>query len=240
MKNEIYRTLIVEDEAKEAHRLTELLSRYGKEHSVKFQTTWHTSGMEMLMDKGIYDLCLLDIEMPGINGMEAAQLLRTFDEAVPIIFVTNLAQYAVKGYEVGAQGFIVKPVTYGSLSLNLDRALRTINQNANRTIVVPTADGIRVIPLRSIIYIDVVKHDLSYHLDDGEIVSSHGSLVQVAKEFTDAPVVRISKNCLVNMNKILQVRNLDIQVSSNEFLKISQANKKQVIDTITDYLGGHR
>ena len=98
----MYRTLVVEDEAQEARHLTDLLTRYGKQHGVEFKVTWHSSAMEMLSDKGHYDLCLLDIEMPGINGMEAAGLLRTYDETIPIIFVTNLAKYAVKGYEVGA------------------------------------------------------------------------------------------------------------------------------------------
>ena len=107
----MYRTLIVEDEAAEANRLTDLLARYGRAHQTEFKVTWHSSAMDMLSDKGRYDLCLLDIQMPGINGMEAAALLRTYDEEIPIIFVTNLAKYAVKGYEVGATGFIVKPVT---------------------------------------------------------------------------------------------------------------------------------
>ena len=73
----MYRTLVVEDEAQEARHLTDLLTRYGKQHGVEFKVTWHSSAMEMLSDKGHYDLCLLDIEMPGINGMEAAGLLRT-------------------------------------------------------------------------------------------------------------------------------------------------------------------
>lgn len=68
----MYRTLVVEDEAQEARHLTDLLTRYGKQHGVEFKVTWHSSAMEMLSDKGHYDLCLLDIEMPGINGMEAA------------------------------------------------------------------------------------------------------------------------------------------------------------------------
>ena len=92
----ILRTLVVEDEANEAQHLTDLLHRYGKAHGHEFAITWHSSAMEMLSDRGRYDLCLLDIEMPGIDGMEAASLLRTYDDQIPIIFVTNLAKYAGK------------------------------------------------------------------------------------------------------------------------------------------------
>ncbi len=236
----MYRTLLVEDEAEEAQRLSELLRRYGQAHGVEFKITWHTSAMEMLSDKGHYDLCLLDIEMPGINGMEAAQLLRTFDQDIPIIFVTNLAKYAVKGYEVGAIGFILKPVTYGNLKLSLDRALRAVNQAAGRTVTVTTEDGIRVIPLRNLVYIEVTKHRLTYHLVDDDPIDARGSLVQIEEELSDAPIVRVSKSCLANMDKISLVRSAEIQMCDGSLLRVSRTHKREVVDKVTDYLGGHR
>lgn len=236
----MYRTLIVEDEAAEADKLTELLHRYGKANNVEFAITWHNSAMEMLSDKAHYDLCFLDIEMPGINGMEAATLLRTYDEEIPIIFVTNLAKYAVKGYEVGALGFIVKPVTYGNLQLSLSRALRTVSNNSGRTLTVPTDDGIRVIPLRSIIYIEVTKHRLTYHLEGEEPFDVRGSLVQIEEELIDAPIVRVSKSFLANMDQISIMRNAEIKMSNGDILRISRTHKKTVVDKITDYLGGKR
>lgn len=236
----MYRALIVEDEAAEADKLTALLKRYGSMHDVEFSITWHSSAMEMLSDKGHYDLCFLDIEMPGINGMEAATLMRTYNEDIPIIFVTNLAKYAVKGYEVGATGFIVKPVTYGNLQLSLERALRTVSNNIGRTLTVPTDDGIRVIPLRSIVYIEVIKHRLTYHLEGEEPFDVRGSLVQIEEELADAPIVRVSKSFLANMDQISFVRNAEVRMSNGDILRISRTHKKDVLDKITDYLGGKR
>ena len=236
----MYRALVVEDEALEARRLTDLLARYGKAHDVEFRVTWHASAMEMLSDKGHYDLVLLDIELPGINGMEAAQLMRTYDETIPIIFVTNLAKYAVKGYEVGAIGFIVKPVTYGGLSLSLDRALRAIGANAGRSIAIPTEDGMHVVPLRQVLYIEVTKHRLTYHLDGEDPLEARGSLVQLEEDLADAPVVRVSKSCLANMDKISLVRNSEVQMTNGDLLRISRTHKREVVDKVTDYLGGRR
>ncbi len=236
----MYRTLVVEDEAAEAKRLTDLLARYGRAHKTEFKVTWHSSAMEMLSDKGRYDLCLLDIQMPGINGMEAAGLLRTYDEEIPIIFVTNLAKYAVKGYEVGATGFIVKPVTYGNLQLSLDRALRAVEKNAGRTLTVPTEDGVRVVPLRQVGWIEVMKHRLTYHIEGEKPLSARGSLVQVEEELADAPMVRISKSCLVNMDQISVMRSQEMQMSDGEVLRISRTHKRAVTEKVTDYLGGRR
>lgn len=236
----MYRTLIVEDEPAEADRLTELLRRYGKAHNIEFGITWHSSAMEMLSDKSRYDLCFLDIQMPGIDGMEAAGLLRTYDEEIPIIFVTNLAKYAVKGYEVGATGFIVKPVTYGNLQLSLGRALRAVTKSTGRTLTIPTEDGVRVVPLRSIVYIEVTKHRLTYHLEGEDPIDARGSLVQVEEELADAPVVRVSKSCLANMDQISMVRSSEIQMSNGDVLRISRTHKRDVVDRVTDYLGGKR
>lgn len=235
----MYRTLIVEDEPEEARRLSELITRYGDMHRKQFQITRISSAMEMLSDKSRYDLCFLDIDLPGINGMEAAQLLRVYDEATPIIFVTNLAKYAVKGYEVNALGFIVKPATYGSLSMNLDRALRTIDQNAGRSVMIPTDDGLRVIPFSSIVFVEVTGHRLTYHLE-GETLEARGSLGQLESDLANAPIVRVSKSCVANMDKVLLVRNDRLQMSSGDHLHISRTRKREVVDAVTDYLGGRR
>lgn len=236
----MYRTLIVEDEAAEAARLSAFVRRYGESHDIMFKITWIKSAMEMLADKSHYDLVLLDIDLPGITGMEAAQLMRVYDEHTPIIFVTNLAKYAVKGYEVGATGFIVKPVTWGNLSMNLDRALRTIKQNLGRSVVVPTEDGLRVVTSSSIVYVEVNGHRLTYHLENGELLETRGSLGQLEEELEGAPLVRVAKSCIVNMDKITLVRQQDLQMVTGECVHVSRTRKREVMDAVTDYLGGRR
>ena len=236
----MYRTLIVEDEADEARRLSDFVRRYGETRGEVFQLTWLKSAMEMLSDHGHYDLVLLDIDLPGISGMEAAQLMRVYDETTPIIFVTNLAKYAVKGYEVGATGFIVKPVTWGNLSMSLDRALRAIRQGAGRSVTVPTGDGMRVVSLDSIVYVEVTGHRLTYHLESGETLEARGSLGQVEEDLAGAPVVRVAKSCVVNMDKITLVRAQDLQMVTGELVHVSRTRKREVTEAVTDYLGGRR
>lgn len=234
------KVLIVEDETDEAQQLIRCLKRYGDARGETFQIVWLKSAVEMLSEKGRYDLVLLDIDLPGINGMEAAQLLRLFNEVIPIIFVTNLAKFAVKGYEVGATGFIVKPVTWGNLVMNLDRALRAIRQNAGRSVMVPTEDGVRVVPLSSLVFAEVTGHRLTYHLEDGEALEARGALAQLEEELAGAPVVRVSKSFLANMDKIALVRGQAVQMSTGDVLRISRTRRREVLDAVTDYLGSHR
>lgn len=236
----MHHVLIVDDEPREAERLSELIRRYGTARHEEFQVTWIKSAMDLLSDKSHYDLFLLDIDLPGIDGMEAARLLRTYDEQTPIIFVTNLARFAVKGYEVDALGFIVKPATYGSLSMNLDRALRAIGNNLGRSVMVSTEDGTRVVKFSSIVYAEVNGHRLRYHLDGGEMLETRGSLGQLREELANAPIVSVSKSCIANMDKVVLIRNDSLQMSNGEQLHISRTRKREVTEAVTDYLGGRR
>ena len=132
----MHKLLIIEDDAVEADVLREHVRRYAEERDEKFSVTWFRSALELSSGERSFDLVFMDIDIPGINGMEAAELLRTYDTETPLIFVTNLAQYAVRGYEVQAIDFMVKPVTYANFKLRMNKAMRYVARGARESLVV--------------------------------------------------------------------------------------------------------
>ncbi len=82
--------------------------------------------------------------MPGIDGMEAAHRLRRLDQKVILVFVTNMASYAVKGYEVNATDYIVKPVYYGDFELKLKRVLAGYQAASEAILVVRQGGYVRL------------------------------------------------------------------------------------------------
>ena len=124
--------------------------------------------------------------------------------------------------------------------MNLDRALRTIRQNAGRSVMVPTEDGVRVVPFSSIVYIEVTGHKLTYHLEGEPPLEARGSLGQIEEDLAGAPVVRVAKSCLANMDKIAFIRPQALQMVTGDQLHVSRTRKREVMDTVTDYLGGRR
>lgn len=235
----MYRIAIVEDDLEERDALERHLARYGEERGESFATTWFGSAMEFEETRREFDLIFMDINLPGISGMEAAHLLRTYDEQTPLVFVTNLAQYAVHGYEVGALDFIVKPVTYLGFRMRMDRAMRTVRRNGRRKVTLSTRDGMRVVPLADIAYVEVDRHNLSYHLVDGsEPLVVYGSLRGFEDEVAGGPFVRISNSCLVNMNHIRSTRGQTVRLDGGDVLYFSRARKHEALVTIASFFGG--
>ena len=133
---------IVEDEKKAAELLVSYFGKYGKEYGVDFRTVCFDNPVDFLTKYSAgYDMVMMDIEMPDIDGMATVRKLREVDSEVMVIFVTNLAQYAVKGYEVDAFDFIVKPVIYAEFAMKLTRAVKNIRSRDSRDIWVSTRSG---------------------------------------------------------------------------------------------------
>lgn len=240
----MYRALIVEDDPAAADVLRSYLERFGAERDTSFSAAVLPSALEFLelADHEIpADVVFLDIGLPGISGMEAAAVLRQKDELTPIIFVTDLAQYAVRGYQVGALDFMVKPVEYGDFSLRMGRALRVMERNERRSVSVPTADGLRVLPARDVVFVEVYRHDLFWHVaGEKDALRMRGTLTRVAEELGQESFCRISASHLVNMGHLKLVRSDTLVMSDGSELPISRRRRREVLETVTRYLGGGR
>lgn len=116
----MYHIAIVEDELEFSMQLQKYLRQYQQENGVEFKISVFRDGTEILKDyKPEYDAIFMDIEMPVINGMDAAEKIREMDEEVVIMFITNMAQYALFGYSVGALDFVMKPVNYYTFAMKV-------------------------------------------------------------------------------------------------------------------------
>lgn len=233
----MYRVLIVEDEADAAKTLMDHLQRYGSAHGEKLECVWVKTAEEMLARRQRTDICLLDIDLPEISGMEAAHLLRSVDEQTVIIFVTNLAKFAVKGYEVGALGFIVKPAEYDAVAANLDKAIRAVKQAARDTILVPDEGDAHVVALGTLACIKVQGHHLSYHFADGHTLDVRGSLADLEEQLEGAAFIKVSRDSIANADMVSRINGNDLILTTGEKLRITRGRKREVTERLLSYLG---
>lgn len=236
---QVYRVLVVEDTDEEATSLRAHLERYGNEHGYRFSITRRVSAFDLDRDAAQADLVFLDIDLPGINGMDAAAQMRQTNPTVPLVFVTNLAQYAVKGYQVDALDFMVKPVSYGDFALRMDRAMRAVKHNASHTIALPTGQGVRVVDEASIRYVELRKHDLLYHVQGTtDPLRKRGSIRQAREELSAGSFITASQGCLVNMDHVAEVHNDSVTMDDGQTLFFSRSRKRECLETLARYFGG--
>lgn len=233
--------LIVEDSADEKETLERCILRYGGEHGETFRITWMQSALEFMEARPTADIIFMDIDMPGLTGMEAAEHLRTYDTATPLVFVTNLAQYAVHGYAVDAVDFIVKPVEYGPFSLRMMRVMRVLSRRSARMIRISVpGEGTRAFPASDVLFIDIDGHYLRYHLAGGEELRLRGSMKQAEEDCAGLPFVRISNSELVNADHVLRVRRDNVELDSGETLWFSRARRHDAQERIVRLMGERR
>ena len=124
---------IVEDEAMYAKQLQEFLLQYQKENGEVFNITVYSDGDQIVHKyKSQFDIILMDVEMKFMDGMSAAEEIRKVDTEVVIIFITNMAQYAIQGYEVDALDYILKPISYFAFSQRIQRAVGRMKKREER------------------------------------------------------------------------------------------------------------
>lgn len=231
------RLLIAEDERDAAEHLTDLLRRYEKAHGLEFDIVIRGSSLDLFADKRHYDICFFDIDLPGISGMEAAQLMRSYDSETAIVFVTNLAKFAVRGYEVGAAGFIVKPATYSSLSLCLGRAIKIASSAARRSIMIPVDENCYVLSVNELEYAEIRGHDLIFHAAGKEPLKTRGSLVKLQGDLAEAPFSPASRSVLVNLDFIARICGDDAVLTSGEKIHLSRGRKRPLMEALARHLG---
>lgn len=233
------RIAFVEDEAATAQSIQDYLARYSQEKNVPLQADRYQRA-EPLLDGYTprYELILLDIRLKGgMTGMEAAQELRKLDTCVQIIFITSLAQYAVKSYEVGALDFVVKPVSYYQFAMKLDKAVRVIRRGEDVNLAVPTARGIKVLSSREITFLEVSDHDLVYHTETGEY-RARASLSKLEERLRGHGFLRTAVSHLANMRYVSEIDGTMLALTTGDRLPISRARKKDVLAGLARYLGG--
>lgn len=228
---------IVEDSPAEAELLRSYFARFTREHGVDFTLTCFASGEEFLNKyRPAYDLVLMDIGLPGHNGMETAAALRERDRSVTLIFVTNMAQFAVKGYEVDAFDFVVKPVGYSNFALKLQRALNKLDTRRDSEVLVTLSDSMVRLSASQIKYIEISGHRMVYHTTDGELYA-YGNLKEVEASLGGGMFARCNNCYLVNLNYVRAVQGHTVTVGTDE-LQISRPRRKAFIQALNDYLGG--
>ncbi len=231
-----YEIAIVEDTDLDAELLQQCLTKYAQKHDIELIIKRYPSGEAFLADhRRYFDLVFMDMRLSGMDGFKTSRCFRESNRVSELIFITSIEQYAIKGYEVDANDFILKPVTYAVLESKFRKALLRI-QAADETVPirVSTKERVHLIPARNIYYVEVIKHDVIYHTMDGDI-TAYGSLSKVEAELAEAGFARSCSWCLVNLKYVEGLYDEEIRLYNGQSLHISRSKRKSFLQKLASY-----
>ena len=232
------RVAIVEDDAEVQGVLQEYVRRYTRQYGTEFEVTVFADGVDILEDyRAVYDIIFLDVEMKHLDGMTTAERIRQMDADVILIFITNMAQYAIRGYEVDALDYVLKPVNYYQFSTKLSRAVQRVQRRRGGQVVLQLAGGgIQLLDTADIYYLETHSRMLYYHTSKGEF-AARASLQSAEKQLAEYHFVRCNQCYLVNLAYVKGIEN-DFALVKNDRLEISRRQRTAFLTAVASYMGG--
>ena len=230
------RIAVVEDEEYYVNQLTGYLNEYQKTEKEELDITVYRDGDAVTAEyKSQFDIILMDIQMKFVDGMTAAEEIRKMDSEVVIIFITNMTQYAIRGYAVDALDYVLKPVSYFAFSQRLNRAISRMKKREQKVITVNIKGGAVRINIANIYYIESQGHNLVLHTILGDYESA-GTMKEVEEKLQDLNFCRGNKGYLINLQHVDGIQD-GCAVVKGEPLLLSRSRKKEFMEALTNYWG---
>lgn len=227
---------IVEDDAEDVRALLDVLHRYEADRGTRLAVTHHHGGATLLDGyTSSADVLLLDVEMPGLDGLAVARQVRARDRDVSIVFVSRAVQHAVRGYAVEAQAFLGKPVAYPLLARELDRAAARVAARASSTVLLSTDAGPLRLPTAEIVCLEARRRRVLVHTLDGRYVV-HGPLKALAELVAEQGFRRVHHSFLVNLRHVVAVQHLTCLLVTRAEIPVSRPHRTAFLAALTDHL----
>lgn len=230
------RIAIVEDNADMRAQLCGFVEQYAAESGRSLQVQAFEDGAAITPYPGGFDIVFMDIEMPQQGGLATAEHIRSVDRNVILVFVTNMAQYAIKGYEVDALDFVLKPVNYYQFKVKLERAMRRVEQRGSAQVPVQTAGTLRLLNTGEILYLETHNRMLYYHTTT-EVLPVRASMQSAEKQLAPYHFARCNQCYLVNLRHVKAVQD-DFVLVGDDRLEISRRQRSAFMAALAGYVGG--
>lgn len=221
---------ICEDNRNELAYIASILDRYQKERNTVLSYKAFHSSIELASTAvGSYDLYILDIIMPVMNGIDLAREIRSYDKAASIIFLTSSPEFAVDSYTVKATNYLIKPICPDKLFCALDDIWNQKEQEQEKYIVIKSDIGIRKIFLSNLIYAEAQIRKVIFYLQNGEQLECVSRFSDISNELLkNANFMRPHRSYLLNMSYISTIGTIGIQLQNGVVIPLAQRRLSEI------------
>ena len=228
-----------DDDLSELQTIQTLLDRYRVARNQEIRHTAFQNAWDLLaeVERGTrYDVLLLDVLMPGQNGIEVAGELRQYDNNVKIIFLTSSPEFAVQSYAVGAYFYQLKPIWEESFYRIIDAALEACHKEQSDSLILRCKTGITRVALNQLEYCEVIRRSLLLHKTDGTVLEAAGSMDSLCESLAEhRNFLRIHRSYLVNLEHIQTIMPKTLVMSSRAELPIPRGRYNDIKDAYLEH-----
>ena len=153
-----------------------------------------------------------------------------------LLFVTSLAQYAIRGYEVDAFDYILKPIHYFAFSQRLHRAIGRVKSKSKNYLILNAREGMQKLDVNTIYYVESRDHDLIFHTESG-VYSMGGTMKDVEQRLQPHSFFRCNKGYLVSLRHVDSIQD-GCAIVHGERLLVSRTRKNEFMEALTNFVGG--
>ena len=235
---------ICDDQVNElAHTYTFVQTYHSLHPELNISVHKFTSGYELLEsidEEKHFDIYLLDILMPEINGIKVGTAIRQNNNASAIIYLTSSPDYALQSYQVDAGGYLLKPFGKDELFATLDKVISRLNAEDQRRMALRVSrDGIESIPYSHLIYLEYYQHRLIAHTINDKTIESiyyRKSFQELTASLTDNRFIKVNASTIVNMQHIQNINSREIRFFNGKTLPLSRQYSTGARKTFMNYL----
>lgn len=218
---------ICDDDTRMLSKVEELANRFFRTHCVDTKIQLYQSSENLmydLQDEIYYDLLLLDIEMPGIDGMGLAKSIHDNMSAARIIFVTSHLEYAITAYEFSVFRYIPKTMLEDKLPVALEDFYKLYGLERSEYYVIKVKNHVKQLPYRDILYILKDGKYAIFHMRNGNTVPVRKTLSQVLAEIGQEYFYFADRGCIINLANVTGMNETDVMMPDGQHVTISKGN----------------
>ena len=233
------RIAICDDNIIEFENMKKLLKEYSASKNIVLDMVTFNSPLELInqIQKGVsYDLLILDIIMPLLNGIDTAKEIREYDKNIKILFLTFSSEFALDSYSVNAYNYLIKPVSGNKIFPILDSVLLEIKKNSTEYLLVRSSSGLMRIYIDSLVYCEIRNKTILYFLSNARIVESCGSIKNLEMSLHVFPrFIKFHRSFIVNMDYIISLNKAEVFLVGEAKIPIPRGKYNTVKNSFLNY-----
>ena len=229
------RIAICDDEKHMSDHIRAMASDFFRKKNREIRLRIFSSGEELLSGGGQIDICFLDIQMKGMDGMETARKLRAFKFRGFLIFITVLKEMVFQSFEVQAYDYLVKPVDEKQFEKTMERLFASMQNVGEDSLLVQQGYERRIVPKDEIVFCEVIDRKIYLNLASGEVVDYYERIENLETKL-DSYFFRCHRSYLINLKHLKGYKNGTAYMDNNKEVPVSRLRSKEFSGVVLQYM----